>query len=95
MAASILVLYGSYRADRAGIRLARYLVAAFAARGAQAELIDAQAIGLPMLDRMYKEYPAGTAPEPLETLAGKIRRADAFVFVTGEYNWGSSRASRT
>ncbi|MDN3564900.1 NAD(P)H-dependent oxidoreductase [Paeniroseomonas aquatica] len=88
MAASILVLYGSYRADRAGIRLARYLVAAFAARGAQAELIDAQAIGLPMLDRMYKEYPAGTAPEPLETLAGKIRRADAFVFVTGEYNWG-------
>ena len=24
----------------------------------------------------------------LETLAGKIRDADGFVFVTGEYNWG-------
>ena len=24
----------------------------------------------------------------METLAGKIRAADAFVFVTGEYNWG-------
>ena len=24
----------------------------------------------------------------MEELAGKIRRADAFVFVTGEYNWG-------
>ena len=41
-----------------------------------------------MLDRMYKEYPKGQAPAALETLAGKIRGADAFVFVTGEYNWG-------
>jgi NAD(P)H-dependent FMN reductase len=88
MADRILVFYGSYRSDRQGIRLARYLVGAFAARGAAAELIDAKALGLPMLDRMYKEYPEGTAPEPLETLAGKIRDADAFVFVTGEYNWG-------
>jgi NAD(P)H-dependent FMN reductase len=85
---SILVLYGSYRSDRMGIRLANYLVAQFTARGEAAELIDAQAIGLPMLDRMYKEYPPGTAPAALETLAGKIKAADAFVFVTGEYNWG-------
>jgi len=88
MADKILVFYGSYRADRMGIRLADYLVARLAARGAQPELIDAKAIGLPMLDRMYKEYPKGTAPQALEELAGKIRAADAFVFVTGEYNWG-------
>jgi NAD(P)H-dependent FMN reductase len=88
MALSYLVFYGSYRADRVGIRLARYLVSAFAARGDLAELIDAREVGLPMLDRMYKEYPKGKAPEALETLAGKIRRADGFVFVTGEYNWG-------
>jgi NAD(P)H-dependent FMN reductase len=88
MTLSLLMLYGSYRTDRAGIRLARFLVSEFVARGAQVELIDARAIGLPMLDRMYKEYPPGTAPEALETLATKIRGADAFVFVTGEYNWG-------
>ena len=41
-----------------------------------------------MLDRMYKEYPPGEAPEQLQRLAGKIRDADGFVFVTGEYNWG-------
>ena len=41
-----------------------------------------------MLDRMYKEYPPGEAPAALEALAGKIRAADAFVFVAGEYNWG-------
>jgi NAD(P)H-dependent FMN reductase len=88
MADRILVLYGSYRSDRMGIRLADYLVAGFAARGADVELIDAKAVGLPMLDRMYKEYPKGAAPPDLEALAGKIRGADAFVLVTGEYNWG-------
>src|SRR3954462_10512810 len=84
----ILVLYGSYRSDRMGIRLAQYLVDGFAARGDDVELIDAKAIGLPMLDRMYKEHPKGGAPDVLEKLAEKIRTADGFVFVTGEYNWG-------
>lgn len=88
MGDQLLVFYGSYRADRLGIRLADYIVASLRARGGDAELVDAQAVGLPMLDRMYKEYPKGSAPVAMEALAEKIRRADAFVFVTGEYNWG-------
>lgn len=84
----LLVFYGSYRTERRGIRLADYLERRLASRGNAVELIDARAVGLPMLDRMYKEYPPGGAPEGLETLAGKLRAADAFVFVTGEYNWG-------
>lgn len=83
-----LVFYGSYRRDRAGIRLARYVVRELAARGHVVELIDARVVGLPMLDRMYKEYPAGQAPAAMAELAAKIRAADAFVFVAGEYNWG-------
>jgi NAD(P)H-dependent FMN reductase len=88
MGARVLVFYGSYRSDRMGIRLADYVVAGLQARGSEVELVDAKAIGLPMLDRMYKEYAPGSAPVVLETLASKIRAADAFVFVTGEYNWG-------
>ena len=88
MADKILVFYGSYRSDRMGIRLADYVVSMLTARGAAAELVDAQAVGLPMLDRMYKEYPKGTAPAAMEALAEKIRTADAFIFITGEYNWG-------
>jgi NAD(P)H-dependent FMN reductase len=84
----ILVFYGSYRTDRMGIRLAHFLVRAFVERGDAAELIDAKSVDLPMLDRMYKEYAAGSAPPAMEALAQKIRAADAFVFVTGEYNWG-------
>jgi len=84
----ILVLYGSYRSDRMGIRLAQFVVDGLRAKGLDVELIDAKAVGLPMLDRMYKEYKAGDAPPALEDLASKIRNADGFVFVTGEYNWG-------
>jgi len=85
---SILVFYGSYRSDRIGIRLAKFVVDGFAARGESVELIDAKEVGLPIIDRMYKEHPKGQAPAAMEALAQKIRAADAFVFVTGEYNWG-------
>lgn len=71
-----------------GIRLARWLVAQLNDRGCDAELIDAKAIGLPMLDRMHKEYPAGQAPAAMQLLRDKIVAADGFLFVTGEYNWG-------
>ena len=87
MSAKILVLYGSYRADRLGVRLADYLVASLRARGESPELIDAKAVGLPILERMYREHPKGSAPAQMEALAEKIRQADAFIFVVGEYNW--------
>ena len=88
MSNRILVFYGSYRSDRAGIRLAHFVVEGFRARGDDVELIDAKEVNLPMLDRMYKEHKKGEAPDVLEKLADKIRSADGFVFVTGEYNWG-------
>jgi NAD(P)H-dependent FMN reductase len=88
MADRVLVFYGSYRVNRMGIRLANFVVAGLRARGASCELIDAKTVGLPILDRMYKEYAPGTAPPAMEALADEIRAADAFVFVTGEYNWG-------
>ena len=88
MSHRILVLYGSYRSDRMGIRLAQFVVEGLRKRGDEVELIDAKAVGLPMLDRMYKEHPKGEAPAALEKLAGQIRDADGFVFITGEYNWG-------
>src|SRR6266853_1848915 len=84
----ILVFYGSYRSNRLGIRLAQFVVEGLRGRGDDVELIDAKAVGLPMLDRMYKEHRKGEAPEALEKLAGQIREADGFVFITGEYNWG-------
>ncbi|MEN3288537.1 MAG: hypothetical protein V7634_2837, partial [Bradyrhizobium sp.] len=71
MAYRILVLYGSYRSDRMGIRLAQFVVDGLRGLGQEVELIDAKAVGLPMLDRMYKEHKQGEAPAAMEELAGK------------------------
>ena len=84
----VAVLLGSVRRDRQGIKAARLLMRTLRERGHEPVLVDPLETPLPLLDRMYKEYPRGQAPDALEHLAGKIRDADGFVFVTGEYNWG-------
>jgi NAD(P)H-dependent FMN reductase len=84
----IPVLLGSVRQDRQGIKAARLAIAALAARGHQPVLVDPLEYRLPLLDRMYKEYPSGAAPEVLERLAALYRRADGFVIVSAEYNNG-------
>src|SRR5262249_2984075 len=71
-----------------GIRLAQFVVERLRRRREDVELIDAKAINLPMLARMYKEYPRGDAPALFGRLARTIREADGWVFCTGEYNWG-------
>lgn len=81
-----LVIYGSVRRDRQGIRAARFIQAQLEQRGHKTELIDPREYDFPLLDRMYKEYEPGTAPEKMEALARKIKTADGFVVVSGEYN---------
>jgi NAD(P)H-dependent FMN reductase len=86
MPLDLLIVYGSVRRDRQGIRAARFILDACRGRGHQATLIDPVIDQLPLLDRMYKEYEPGHAPEVLERLAALIKAADAFIIVSGEYN---------
>ncbi|MCJ2126068.1 NADPH-dependent FMN reductase [Methylobacterium sp. J-077] len=88
MPLTVPVILGSVRSDRIGIRAALFLIARLEARGHAAPLVDPAELKLPLLDRMYKEYPSGTAPEALERLAALYREADAFVVVSAEYNHG-------
>jgi NAD(P)H-dependent FMN reductase len=82
------ILYGSVRETRQGIKAARFVDDQLRRRGHQTTLIDPKEYRLPLLDRMYKEYPKGEAPEVLERLATLYRGADGFVIVSGEYNHG-------
>jgi len=86
MPLNIVLIYGSVRSDRQGVRAARFAERSLTARGHAVSFVDALEVKLPLLDRMYKEYPKGEAPAELETLAALYRAADAFVIVTGEYN---------
>jgi NAD(P)H-dependent FMN reductase len=86
MGLKIAVLVGSVRCDRQGIKAARFVERGLDARGHDVTVVDPVAAKLPLLDRMYKEYPKGAAPAMLDELASLYRAADAFVVVSGEYN---------
>ena len=88
MGLKIAVLVGSVRSDRQGIKAARFAERNLAARGHEVTVVDPVTLQLPLLDRMYKEYATGEAPETLERLASLYRLSDAFVVVSGEYNHG-------
>ena len=82
------ILYGSVREARQGIKVARFVEDQLRRRGHAVTLVDAKECDLPLLDRMYKEYPKGEAPEVMERLATLYRAVDGFVIVSGEYNHG-------
>ena len=86
MRLNLVVLVGSVRSDRQGIKAARYVERSLKARGHEVTLVDPAVVKLPLLDRMYKEYEKGKAPAALEELAALYRAADGFVVVSGEYN---------
>jgi NAD(P)H-dependent FMN reductase len=81
-----VVVYGSVREKRQGIRAAQFIVRQLEARGHHVDLIDPLEVQLPLLERTYATYDDGEAPDVLERLADLYRAADAFVFVSGEYN---------
>ena len=86
MELSTVVLYASARRDRAGINAARFIEGQLASRGHAVRLIDCATCGLPMLDRMYKEYEPDEAPPAMRDISEALDAADGFVIVTAEYN---------
>jgi NAD(P)H-dependent FMN reductase len=83
-----VVIYGSVRSHRKGIRAARFVVSKLEERGHRVTLVDPVDHDLPFLDKMYKEFDAGEAPAAMERVANILDGADAYVMVSGEYNHG-------
>lgn len=86
MSFKTIVFYGSYRHDRQGIKAANFMIERLQQREHEVIFADAKEYGFGILDRMYKEYEQGQAPEKIEELAEHIRTSDGFVVVAGEYN---------
>lgn len=80
------LIYGSVRENRQGIKVAKYLEKKLIERGVQVHLIDPLDYKLPLLDKMYKEFKPGKAPENMETISRLLKESDGFLVVTGEYN---------
>lgn len=86
MSTPISLLYGSVRSDRQGIKAARYLEKKLKERNISVNFIDPLEYPLPFLDKMYKEFSPGQAPENMVKIAKDLKESDAFLVVTGEYN---------
>jgi NAD(P)H-dependent FMN reductase len=82
------VIYGSVRAERQGIKAARYLHKELKKRITQVHFIDPDEFELPLLDKMYKEYAKGKAPEDMKQVGERLLNSDGFLIVSGEYNHG-------
>jgi len=83
---SVALIYGSVRSARQGIKAARYLEGKLKRREVKVHFIDPLNYSLPLLDKMYKEFETGKAPENMELIAQMLSASDGFLVVTGEYN---------
>ena len=83
---TVSLIYGSVRSNRRGIKAAQYLDKKLKEREINVHFIDPLEYKLPLLDKMYKEYETGTAPDAMEKLAKIFNNSDGFLIVTGEYN---------
>jgi NAD(P)H-dependent FMN reductase len=86
MSLKTVIFYGSVRTERQGIKAARFILRTCRERGHDVVLVDPVDFPLPLIDKMYKEYPKGTAPPLLQKLADLVTPADGYIVVTGEYN---------
>ena len=88
----VAVLQGSMRFDRMGDRVAKWVISQLEKRGHEAVLVDAAALDLPLLNRMWKEVKDDSSPEhadlraKLAPLAELYKRVDGFAICSAEYN---------
>ncbi|PKL83615.1 MAG: NADPH-dependent FMN reductase [Ignavibacteriae bacterium HGW-Ignavibacteriae-3] len=86
MPLNISIILSSVREKSQGIKAAKYLSEKCSERKFNVTIIDPKEYNLPLLDKMFKEYPKGTAPEGLEKLHEILTSSDGYIIVTGEYN---------
>lgn len=86
MELTIAIVYGSVRTERRGIKVARFLEQQLMERGIKVHFIDPLEHPLPLLDKMYREFGPGKAPEAMQKISDLLTDSDGFLVVTGEYN---------
>ncbi len=82
------IIIGSTRPGRVGPTIARWVEeAALAQGGFEIELVDLAAFGLPLFDEPTHPIQQDYRHEPTQRWSRSVAGADAFVFVTPEYDF--------
>jgi NAD(P)H-dependent FMN reductase len=86
---TLFVIEVSTREGRAGEPVAEWARARAVAHGKFAvELVDLREVNLPLFDEPKHPRFGQYEHEPTKRWSARVKRADAFVFVTPEYNYG-------
>jgi len=89
----VAIIVGSTRPGRKGEAVARWVYEIASSRSdAEFELVDIQDYDLPLLDEPLSAIFGQYANDHTKAWSAKIASFDAFVFVTPEYNHGTSGA---
>ncbi len=84
------VIIASTRPGRQGLAVGRWFAEFAAGHGAfEVELVDLAEVGLPLLDESAHPRLQQYTQDHTKRWSEKVASADAFVFVTPEYNYGS------
>jgi NAD(P)H-dependent FMN reductase len=90
---NIGIIVGSTRPGRKALDVAKWVMECAGTRGDAAfELVDIQAFNLPLLDEPVPPSMGQYSQPHTKAWAAKIAEFDGFVFVTPEYNHGTSGA---
>jgi NAD(P)H-dependent FMN reductase len=86
----LYVITVSTRPGRAGVPLSTWILERAQAHGAfEVELVDLKDVNLPMFDEPRHPRLAQYEHEHTKRWSAKVKAADAFIFVTPEYNHGA------
>ena len=83
---NIVMLYGSQRTGRLGIRAVEFIRPLLEQRGHKVSVLDSKELGLPVLEAPYHHLKPEDRPETLISIAKVLEDADGYVVVAGEYN---------
>jgi NAD(P)H-dependent FMN reductase len=92
---TLQVIIGSTRPGRVGLPVARWFVErARASKCFKVETIDLAEVGLPIFDEPHHPRFGRYEHDHTREWSATVARADAFVFVTPEYNYGFNAATK-
>ncbi len=74
MPLNLVIIFGSVRSDRQGIKAAKFVQRQLAERGHSVTLVDPMEYRLPLLDRMYKVPSPRCIPRSTTRACRPIRR---------------------
>jgi NAD(P)H-dependent FMN reductase len=88
---TLQIIIASTRPDRAGLPIGQWIAERAAAHGGfDVDVVDLAQLGLPFMDEPNHPRLRRYTQQHTKDWSARVQRADAFVFVTPEYNHGIS-----